>query len=161
MTAKFTATLNTAQEVPKEKGAPSNAAGTFTATLLGTTLKWSLTFSHLTGPATAAHLHLGPTGKSGPVVVALCGPCTSPARGTTKVASPAVMEFLSGELYVNVHTEEKPERRDPRAGRLGLAQEPRAERPSVRLLGDGARKSKFAPGGSKNSFRSRGRSPGP
>ena len=71
----FSTILNIKQEVPKETGAPANASGKFTATLTGTKLKWVLTFTHLTGKATAAHIHLGARGKSGAVIVPLCTPC--------------------------------------------------------------------------------------
>src|SRR5690348_6041997 len=87
MNMKFNATLNTAQEVPKQHGATAKAGGTFTATLTGTTLKWKLTFQNLTGTATAAHVHLGAKGKSGPVLIPLCGAaCKSPVSGATIVS---------------------------------------------------------------------------
>ena len=51
------------------KGTKSGAAGKFTATVNGTTVTWKLTFSHLTGPATAAHIHTGKKGVPGAVIV--------------------------------------------------------------------------------------------
>jgi hypothetical protein len=36
----------------------------------------------LTGPANAAHIHIAAKGKSGAIVVPLCGPCTSGVTGT-------------------------------------------------------------------------------
>src|SRR5207244_964839 len=70
------ATLNAGQEIPKQVVKKQDAHGSFTGTLTGTSLKWKLTFAKLTGPATAAHIHMAPMGKAGDVVVALCGPCT-------------------------------------------------------------------------------------
>src|SRR5438034_9657157 len=84
---KFSAALNIGQEVPHPKGTKVGASGRFTATLTGTTLKWRLTFTHLSGLASAAHIHKGVRGKSGPVFVSLCGPCTSPATGTATVTT--------------------------------------------------------------------------
>ena len=55
---KFSAALNVGQERPHPKGTKVGAAGRFTATLTGTTLTWRLTFSHLSGPASAAHIHM-------------------------------------------------------------------------------------------------------
>lgn len=104
----FTAKLNIAQEVPKETGAPSNAGGAFTATLTGSTLKWKLSFAYLTGQATAAHIHTGAKGKSGPVIVALCGPCKSGAHGTMKVSAAVIKTVEGGGAYVNVHTAKNP-----------------------------------------------------
>jgi hypothetical protein len=54
---KFSAALNIGQEVPHPKGTKVGASGHFAATLTGTTLKWTLSFLHLSGPATAAHIH--------------------------------------------------------------------------------------------------------
>jgi hypothetical protein len=106
---KLSATLNIAQEVPKEHGAPSNAGGTFTATVVGTTLKWKLTFQNLTGAATAAHIHLGAKGHSGPVLIPLCGAgCRSPVSGATIVAASVAKTLESGGTYVNVHTKKNP-----------------------------------------------------
>ena len=107
-TLKFSAALNIGQEVPHPKGAMAGAVGHFDATVSGTTLKWSLTFSHLSGPASAAHIHLGVRGKSGPVAVSLCGPCKSPASGTATVTAAQIKSMTSGGTYVNVHTAKNP-----------------------------------------------------
>jgi hypothetical protein len=105
---KFTASLNAAQEVPKPKGASSKAEGTFTAVLTGSTLKWAMNFSHLTGSATAAHIHLGAKGKSGGVIVPLCGPCKTPLSGSTKLSATVIKDLQSGKSYVNIHTAKNP-----------------------------------------------------
>jgi hypothetical protein len=105
--AKMTAlkaTLNVGQEVPKPIGT-AGATGMFTATLSDNgTLKWMMTFRKLTGPAGAAHIHLGKPGKAGPVAVALCGPCTSGKGGTVKVPRKYWAAVGSDGAYVNVHT---------------------------------------------------------
>jgi CHRD domain-containing protein len=103
-----TAKLNIAQEVPKETGAPRTAGGAFTATLSGSTLKWKLSFGHLTGAATAAHIHMGAKGKAGPVIVPLCGPCKSGVNGTVKVSAAVIKAIEGGGAYVNVHTAKNP-----------------------------------------------------
>jgi hypothetical protein len=100
----FTAVLNIGQEKPVPKGAKSGAAGKFTATVNGTSITWKLTFSHLTGPVTAAHIHTGKKGVSGPVIVPLCGPCTSPASGTGTLTSAQLAQMKAGTTYANVHT---------------------------------------------------------
>lgn len=108
----LTASLSAAPEVPAPKGAVGNAKGTFTArlTLAGKkgTLAWQLAFSGLTGPATAAHIHLGPPGKAGPVTIPLCGPCRASSHGVFKGAiggrKALLQALLHGGAYVNVHT---------------------------------------------------------
>jgi hypothetical protein len=104
----FKANLDTRQEVPKESGAKITAGGSFTATISGTKMTWKLTFKNLTGPATAAHVHSGAKGKAGPVIVALCGPCTSPASGTAHISAAISKMLQGGNTYVNVHTTKNP-----------------------------------------------------
>ena len=106
---KLKAALNIGQEKPIPKGTKLGASGRFTATLNGTSLTWRLTFTHLSGPATAAHIHLGPRKVAGPVVVPLCGPCTSPVTGSpTTLTADQVKDLLAGKYYVNVHTAKNP-----------------------------------------------------
>ncbi len=100
---KLTATLDTKSEVPAVTGVAGT--GKFTGTLRGNKLSWSLTFSGLSGPALAAHVHLGKPGQAGPVAIPLCGPCTSGAKGTAKANAQALKAIRAGAAYVNVHTQ--------------------------------------------------------
>lgn len=105
---QLSTTLNAAQEVPVPSGDVSGARGTFTATVTrtasGAALAWRLTFTGLTGPATAAHVHVAPRGQAGPVAVPLCGPCASGATGSTAIEGSVVNAIHAGRAYVNVHT---------------------------------------------------------
>ena len=105
---KFSAALNIGREVPHPTGTKVGASGHFSATLSGTTLKWTLTFTHLSGPATASHIHSGLKGKSGPVLIALCGPCTSPKSGSATVTTAQIADMVAGTDYLNVHTTKNP-----------------------------------------------------
>jgi hypothetical protein len=109
MVKKYSAALNVGQETGAIKSAKRGASGRFTATLNGTTLTYTLTFTHLTGPATAAHIH-GPAGRhvAAGVLVALCGPCTSPAGGTATLTQAQIDQMNAGKTYVNVHTAKNP-----------------------------------------------------
>src|SRR5260370_33444236 len=89
----WTAALSSGQEVPPQVVKDTAAHGLFKATLSGTTLKWKLTFAKLTGPATAAHIHMAAKGKSGNVIVPLCGPCTSGATGTATLTATELAAF--------------------------------------------------------------------
>lgn len=100
------AKLDAMQEIPHVK-AP-NGKGSFTADIAGGKLTWRLTFSGLTGPASAAHIHVGAMGKAGNVLVALCGPCKSGQHGTVKVSAMVVREIKQHLTYVNVHTAKHP-----------------------------------------------------
>ena len=116
-TVKFSAALNIGQEIPHPKSVAAGASGRFTATLSGTTLKWRLTFTHLSGPATAAHVHTGARGVSGAVLIPLCGPCkpspvgpttTTTAGGTATVTQAEITAMEAGKTYANVHTKKNP-----------------------------------------------------
>jgi hypothetical protein len=104
----WTAALSSGQEIPKQVVKDSAAHGLFKGTLTGTSLKFTLTFAKLTGPATAAHIHLGAKGVSGNVVVPLCTPCHSPVTGTVTVSTALQQDFKKHLLYVNVHTAKNP-----------------------------------------------------
>jgi hypothetical protein len=105
---QITAALTARDEVPAPTGDVSNARGAFTATVTrsgtGAALVWRLTFSGLTGPAVAAHVHTGPRGQAGPVSVPLCGPCDSGASGNATLDATVLAAIQSGRAYVNVHT---------------------------------------------------------
>ena len=107
-TIQIRTVMNAAQEVPAPAGDMSNGRGTFTATVTksetGASISWELSFSGLTGNAIAAHIHTGAAGTPGPVVLALCGPCTSPASGTGNLTEAALQAIEDGGAYVNVHT---------------------------------------------------------
>ena len=105
---KVSSTLNAKSEVPAPKGAPAGAGGSFSGTYVenskGAVLTWKLTFSKLSGAATAAHIHMGKTGVAGPVVVPLCGPCKSPMSGKATISKAVIAALEGGKAYVNVHT---------------------------------------------------------
>jgi CHRD domain len=106
--AAVTTRLNSRQERPKPTGNVRRATGSFNATItkLGTTgtIAWRLTFSGLTGRATAAHIHIAQRGRPGPVAVSLCGPCRNGARGTANLTAAVLRALEIGRAYVNVHT---------------------------------------------------------
>jgi CHRD domain/Cytochrome c len=104
--------LTTKLEIPRPKGT-ARAVGVFTGTLKvvnGTkaSVTWKLAYSHLTGPALAAHIHLGAPGKAGKIIVPLCGPCRSGRGGTRAVSAAAAAAMIAGKAYVNVHTKANP-----------------------------------------------------
>ena len=84
-------------------------SGRFTGTLTGRSLKWKLTFKGLTGPASAAHIHLGKRGVAGAVAVPLCGPCRSGVHGKTRVTASVAKALKARGAYVNVHTAKNPD----------------------------------------------------
>jgi hypothetical protein len=102
------AKLTASEEVPKQTVKNTKGTGQFAGSLKGSKLTWKLTFSGLTGAATAAHIHLGGMGKAGNVVVPLCGPCKSGVKGTATLSSKLLGDLKKHLLYVNVHTGKNP-----------------------------------------------------
>lgn len=102
---KFKATLSGKSEVP-----PNATTGTGTADFdydaATKKLSWKLTYSGLSSPAKAAHVH-GPAepGKNAGVVVAIPGATKSPAEGSATLTDAQAADLEAGKLYVNVHTE--------------------------------------------------------
>jgi hypothetical protein len=105
---KMKATLDGKSEVP-----PNASAGTGTADIdydaATKKLSWKLTYSGLSGPATAAHFH-GPAepGKNSSVAVAIPGATTSPAAGSATLTDAQAADLMAGKYYVNVHTAANP-----------------------------------------------------
>ena len=106
------AALNYAQETPKPTANAVNAHGAFNSTFKmtseGADFTWKLTFADLTGPATAAHLHIAARGEAGPVIVPLCGPCTNGQTGSGKITKGDISALRAGRVYVNIHTAQNP-----------------------------------------------------
>jgi hypothetical protein len=104
----FSATMNSASEVPPKTSAGSGDA---LATLNTTTkeLTYTVTFENLTGPATMAHFH-GPAaaGANAPVVVPLGNNPTSPIHGSKTLTDAQITDLEAGKWYVNVHTAANP-----------------------------------------------------
>src|SRR5246127_5434066 len=105
---KFKATLDGKSEVP-----PNASAGTGTADIdydpSTKKLSWKVTYSGLTGPATAAHFH-GPadTSKNAGVAVAIPNAGSSPVEGSAILTDAQAADLEAGRYYVNIHTAANP-----------------------------------------------------
>ena len=103
-------TLDASQEIPTPVGVPANASGIADVAVdENGVVTATLTVSNLTGPATAAHIHSGFAGETGPVLVGLTTDdggttWTVPADAATLTAE-QIEAFNNGGLYFNVHTE--------------------------------------------------------
>jgi hypothetical protein len=130
-TLSLRATLSGFQEVPPKL---TDATGTFTATINGGQLNYTLKYSGLSSSALQAHIHFGQRAVSGGILIWLCQtasnpsptagvpPCPVPGGTVTGTASAAsvlkvggqtlnagnfndaIAIVKSGEAYVNVHT---------------------------------------------------------
>jgi hypothetical protein len=134
----FSATLSGFNEVLPAAALPatgnvfSDGTGRFHATINGSTLTYTETFSNLSAPVTQSHIHFAQRGVNGGVFLFLCtnlgnGPAGTPAcpaGGGTVSRTVSAADFLgvaaqgfpaanfdaavrvlrSGDAYVNVHT---------------------------------------------------------
>ena len=102
--AAFKADLKGSTEVPAND---SKGSGTVDATYDSTSkkLSWTVTYTGLTGPATAAHFHGPATATTNaPPVVPLSGNLASPIKGEATLTDAQAAELLGGQIYFNVHT---------------------------------------------------------
>ncbi len=101
----FEATLSPAQEVP-----PAGSTGSGQAEVQfnenTNMLTWKVTYSGLTGAASAAHIH-GPAapGTNAGVVIPFTGDMNAqPMMGEKAITSAQYADLAAGLYYVNVHT---------------------------------------------------------
>lgn len=99
----FHGTLSSAAEVPPVTGAGSGAA-TVTLDTATKTVTFNVTYSGLSGPAAAAHIHCGAAaGANAGVAVPFAKP-ESPITGSAAMTDAQIAELQAGKCYVNVHT---------------------------------------------------------
>lgn len=103
-TETFHGTLSSAAEVPPVTGAGTGTATvTFDPATKGIT--YNVTYSGLSGPAKAAHIHCGAAaGANSGVAVKFDNPA-SPISGTGTLTDAQAADLEAGKCYVNVHTE--------------------------------------------------------
>jgi hypothetical protein len=101
----FKADLSASSEVPPNT---SGGKGTLDATYDTTSkqLTYTVSYSGLTGPATAAHFH-GPAeaGANAGVVIPVQGALASPIKGTATLTDAQAADLTGGKWYFNIHTQ--------------------------------------------------------
>jgi hypothetical protein len=107
-TSTYVATMSGSQESPAvNTGGTGNAEVTYDRNSQMATYRVS--YSALSGPATAAHIH-GPAGpgQNAGVVVPFTNVGSSPITGQVKLTPEQFNQLSSGQWYVNVHTAAHP-----------------------------------------------------
>jgi hypothetical protein len=105
---KMKATLDGKSEVPPNTSAATGAADV-DYDAASKKLSWKVTYSGLSGPATAAHFH-GPAeaGKNAGVAVAIPNATPSPVEGSATLTDAQAADLMAGKYYINVHTAANP-----------------------------------------------------
>ena len=105
---KMKATLDGKSEVPANTSAATGTAD-IDYDAASKKLSWKVTYSGLSGPATAAHFH-GPAeaGKNAGVAVPIANIASSPAEGSATLTDAQAADLAAGKYYVNIHTAANP-----------------------------------------------------
>ena len=105
---KMKATLDGKSEVPPNASAGKGAAD-IDYDPASKKLSWKVTYSGLSGPATAGHFH-GPADpdKNAGVAVPITNIATSPVEGSATLTDAQAADLVAGKYYVNIHTAANP-----------------------------------------------------
>jgi hypothetical protein len=100
----FKADLGGTSEVPPVTS-PGKGSATASLDTATKTLTWTVTYSGLSGPATAGHIH-GPaaSGANAGVLVPFSGDLASPIKGSATLTDAQISDLEAGKWYVNLHT---------------------------------------------------------
>jgi CHRD domain-containing protein len=108
-TVELKADLEPSSEVPPRV---SHGHGALDATFDTTTksLKWTVTYEGLSGPATAAHFHgPAPVGQNAGVVIPIDKKALpNPIKGSATLTEQQVTDLMAGQWYFNIHTSQNP-----------------------------------------------------
>lgn len=104
----YHARLSASQEVPAN---PSAGTGTADVQFNSSTntVSWKVTYSGLSGPATAGHIH-GPAaaGANAGVQVPFNNVTAQPIQGQAQLTPAQAADLAAGRMYVNLHTAKSP-----------------------------------------------------
>ncbi|HUH86209.1 MAG TPA: CHRD domain-containing protein [Stellaceae bacterium] len=105
-TKTYHASLTATQEVPPTASS-GTGTGTFTLDTATKKLTWSVSYTGLSGPAAAAHIH-GPAapGVNAGVEVNLSpsGAPANPIAGSATLTDAQIADLEGGKDYINIHT---------------------------------------------------------
>ena len=106
----YSAMLSGSQEAtPNLSTGMGSVMGTYDETSGG--LTWTLNWSDLMVPATAAHFHIAPPGVAGPVTVTIpsvAGSMSGTVSSSTTITALQAASLLAGNWYVNIHSSQFP-----------------------------------------------------
>jgi hypothetical protein len=100
---EFWAKLDGASEVPP-KTAPGTGMAAVRLEESSKTLSWEITYSALTGDATAAHFHDPAAAGANAGVAVPITVSASPIKGSVVLTDAQIAELSAGRWYVNIHT---------------------------------------------------------
>jgi hypothetical protein len=107
---RFIARLTGSQEAPPNTS-PATGIARVTVNVGQSSVCWDLAVRKLEGHITGAHIHKGPPGENGPIVVPLSPSTGNLSKGCKTVTRTLADEIMAhpGSYYVNVHTSKFPD----------------------------------------------------
>lgn len=99
----FTGTLSNGAEVPPTTGSGSGSAKV-TLDTATKQITYNVTYSGLSGPAAAAHIHCGAAAGANAGVAVPFKDAASPISGTATLTDAQMADLEAGKCYVNIHT---------------------------------------------------------
>ena len=92
------------------RNAHGSFKGTLTISKTRRVLHWRITYSGVGRPPQVADIHYGKPGRFGPVLIRLCGPCTSGQSGTKikKLSARGARALKAGRAWITVITNKYP-----------------------------------------------------
>lgn len=102
--------IDGAQEVPPV-ATPATGTGTVTLDTMTNEISWNISWSGLSGAATAMHFHgnANPGANAGVQVnIGFISGLASPSVGSTTISGAQATDLLAGLWYVNIHTSLNP-----------------------------------------------------
>ncbi len=104
-TVQYKAMIAPSSEVPPVAGSQGMGQLAATYDTASRVLSYGVTYSGLTGPATAAHFHgAAPAGKNAGVMVPISGDLASPIKGMATLTDEQAKALADGDMYFNIHT---------------------------------------------------------
>ncbi len=106
----LTAAMAGASETPPIKSTGTGTAK-ITVDVTHNQVCWNLSVQKLQGTVTLAHIHRGPAGKAGPIVLHLSPPTSGSSHGCKGVGPPLARGIVKhpDAYYVNVHSSKFPD----------------------------------------------------
>ena len=107
-TVTYQVALSGKNEVPATTSMGTGTAN-FTYDTVTKKLTWTVTYTGLTGPATASHFHSPALAtENAAVTVPLTGDLKSPITGEATLTDALAKDLADGKMYFNIHTAANP-----------------------------------------------------
>jgi hypothetical protein len=103
-TEEYKGALSGGTEVPPVTS-PGSGAAVVALDAATKQISYTVTYSGLSGPATAAHIHCGAAPGANAGVAVKFDSTASPIKGSATLTDAQLADLIAGKCYVNIHTD--------------------------------------------------------